>query len=248
MASSNTALRKVAVILGREVLSFQRNPHPSLILVLLRSEKHSPQLTTSPSSPVPPPHSIRPSPPSPSSAVAHPFPNTDAADESSIKKAFAEIKEKWPGMDIDVAVFNPGGSFAPGPFLEKSVDDLRKNLEGGVLGAFVFSQCFLRNVPSSGGTLLFTGATMGIRGGAKFGTMAPSKFALRALSQSLAREFGPKGVHVAHVIIDGLIDTERVKGMAGEAEPGLRLDPEAIGKDPSAWTQELDLRPSKETF
>lgn len=129
-------------------------------------------------------------------------------------------------------------------------------------------------------------------GGAKFSTMAPSKFALRALSQvrffrfpfsntaanpdgwvwqSLAREFGPKGVHVAHVIVDGLIDTERVKGMAGEAEPGSRLDPEAIGKvctyylsprparrcadraccqayhylysqDPSAWTQELDLR------
>jgi short-subunit dehydrogenase len=68
----------------------------------------------------------------PSTAVVHPFPNTDAADESSIKKAFVEIKEKWPGMDIDVAVFNPGGSFAPGPFLEKSVDDLRKNLEGGV--------------------------------------------------------------------------------------------------------------------
>lgn len=68
----------------------------------------------------------------PSTAVAHPFPNTDAADESSIKKAFAGIEEKWPGMEIDVAVFNPGGSFAPGPFLEKSVDDLRKNLEGGV--------------------------------------------------------------------------------------------------------------------
>lgn len=82
--------------------------------------------------------------------------------------------------------------------------------------------------------------------------MAPSKFALRALSQvrpfslalliahhssswlpspqSLAKEFGPKGVHVAHVIIDGLIDTERVKGMAGEGEPGARLDPLAIGK------------------
>ncbi|KAJ9095288.1 hypothetical protein QFC21_005654 [Naganishia friedmannii] len=87
--------------------------------------------------------------------------------------------------------------------------------------------------------------------------MAPSKFALRALSQSLAREFGPKGVHVAHIIIDGLIETDRIQSMMGEAkEEGTRLSPDAIGQayrylyeqDSSAWTQELDLRPSKEAF
>lgn len=68
----------------------------------------------------------------PPTASAHSFPNTDAADEASIKAAFEGIKSQWPDAEIDVAVFNPGGSFAPGPFLEKSVDDLRKNLEGGV--------------------------------------------------------------------------------------------------------------------
>jgi len=87
--------------------------------------------------------------------------------------------------------------------------------------------------------------------------MAPSKFALRALSQSLAREFGRKGVHVAHVIIDGMIDTERVRGMMGQAKAeGERLSPDAIGKvylslheqDKSAWAHELDLRPMKESW
>ncbi|KAI5449607.1 hypothetical protein NCC49_004537 [Naganishia albida] len=244
MTSSSTALRKVAVILGA-------GPGTGAGIAKAFSATHNLALLSRSTATLDKTIASLPS-----SAVAHPFPNTDAADPDSIKAAFEGIKSKWPQAEVDVAVFNPGGSFAPGPFLEKSVDDLRKNLEGGVLGAFVFSQCFLRNVPSTGGTLLFTGATMSIRGSAKFGTMAPSKFALRALSQSLAKEFGPKGVHVAHVIIDGLIDTERVKGMAGEGEPGARLDPLAIGKayhylysqDPSAWTQELDLRPSGEKF
>lgn len=71
-----------------------------------------------------------------------------------------------------------------------------------------------------GGSLLFSGATAAVRGGAKFAAFAPSKFALRGLSQSLAREFGPQGVHVAHIILDGLIDTERVRGMMGEGKEG----------------------------
>ena len=107
------------------------------------------------------------------------------------------------------------------------------------LGAFTFAKCFLSDPLESKKTLIFSGATMSVRGSAGFGTMAPSKFALRALSQvilyyirttvqssswlcsfgqSLAREFGRKGVHVAHVIIDGMIDTERVRGMMGQAK------------------------------
>jgi len=99
------------------------------------------------------------------------------------------------------------------------------------LGAFTFAKCFLSDPLESKKTLIFSGATMSVRGSAGFGTMAPSKFALRALSQSLAREFGRKGVHVAHVIIDGMIDTERVRGMMGQAKAeGERLSPDAIGK------------------
>lgn len=71
-----------------------------------------------------------------------------------------------------------------------------------------------------GGTLLFSGATAAMRGGAKLAAFAPSKFALRALSQSLAREFGPQGIHVAHVILDGLIDTPVIRERFGEGTDG----------------------------
>jgi NAD(P)-dependent dehydrogenase (short-subunit alcohol dehydrogenase family) len=106
-------------------------------------------------------------------------------------------------------------------------------------------------------TLLLTGATASIKGSAGCAGFAAGKFALRATGQSLAREFGPKGVHVAHAIIDGGIDTPWGKGMVFNAgkEDG-KLDPRAIAEvywglhvqGRSAWTQEVDLRPWCETF
>jgi NAD(P)-dependent dehydrogenase (short-subunit alcohol dehydrogenase family) len=105
------------------------------------------------------------------------------------------------------------------------------------------------------GTITFTGATTSVRGGARFGAFAASKFALRGLAQSLAREYGPKGIHVTHVIIDGIIDTARIQVMMG-TDPGRRLRADAIAEtyiqlvaqERSAWTQELDLRPHVEPF
>jgi len=105
------------------------------------------------------------------------------------------------------------------------------------------------------GTIIFTGATAGIRGGAKFSAFASAKFALRGLAQALAREFGPVGVHVAHLVLDGLIDevqTERRFGTSSSA----RMSPQAIAQacldlsaqHPSAWTHEMDLRPFSERF
>ncbi|CAG8679100.1 2835_t:CDS:2, partial [Acaulospora colombiana] len=96
--------------------------------------------------------------------------------------------------------------------------------------AFSFSQEVIGEMDTGGhgGTLIFSGATAAMRGSA---------------NQSLAREFQPKGIHVAHAIIDGQIETERVKSMmGGGANPGERLKPEDIASPPSAWTQELDLR------
>jgi NAD(P)-dependent dehydrogenase (short-subunit alcohol dehydrogenase family) len=103
-------------------------------------------------------------------------------------------------------------------------------------------------LPRGKGTLLFTGATASLRGSARFANLASPKFALRALAQSMARELGPQGLHVAHVIIDGQI------GPAGG--PDTRLDPDAIAalyvalhRQPrSAWTHEADLRPWSEKF
>lgn len=83
----------------------------------------------------------------------------------------------------------------------------------------------------NGGTLLFTGATMSVRAGAKFSAMAPAMFARRALAQSLAREFGPQGIHVCHVIVDGIIDTPRVQGMMGAGKgEDTRLQPDDIAQ------------------
>jgi NAD(P)-dependent dehydrogenase (short-subunit alcohol dehydrogenase family) len=106
------------------------------------------------------------------------------------------------------------------------------------------------------GTVLLTGATASLRGSARFSALAVGKFGLRALAQSMAREFGPQGVHVAHVIIDGQINTPRSREMSPEREDHTMLSPEAIAEtywqlhsqDQTAWTLELDLRPAVERF
>ena len=111
-------------------------------------------------------------------------------------------------------------------------------------------------VPQGAGTILFTGATASLRGGAGFHNMAIPKFGLRALSQSMAREFGPQGIHVAHVVIDGQIMSDARAGLAKERPPDGLLDADAIAgnyldlhrQHRSAWTQELDLRPWVEKF
>jgi NAD(P)-dependent dehydrogenase (short-subunit alcohol dehydrogenase family) len=112
----------------------------------------------------------------------------------------------------------------------------------------------------AGGSLLFTGATASLRGRGPFVAFAAAKAGLRSLAQSIAREYGPKGIHVAHVVIDGGIDGERLRTAVPEfseraGADGL-LDPDAIAETywqlhqqhRSAWTHELDLRPYKEAF
>ncbi|WWD21513.1 hypothetical protein CI109_105999 [Kwoniella shandongensis] len=184
---------------------------------------------------------------------------------ASLKSAFEKLKETWPEGKVDVGVYNVNEKFEMKGFLEKSEDDLRRSLEAGVVGAWNLSSIllplFLSNSPDSTsgarGVLLFTGATMALRGGAVFSNIASGMFARRALSQSLAREFGPQGVHVSHVIVDGMIDTERVKGiMGGSDTEGKRMKPDDIAESykflveqkRSAWTQELDLRPDVEKW
>ncbi|MBC7497398.1 MAG: SDR family oxidoreductase, partial [Sphingomonadaceae bacterium] len=115
-------------------------------------------------------------------------------------------------------------------------------------------------VPRGVGTILFTGATASLRGGANFAAFAGAKHALRALAQSMARELGPLGVHVAHVVVDGAIDTDFIRTnfparYAAKAEDGI-LSPDHIAdaywflhaQPRDAWTHELDLRPWTETF
>jgi NADP-dependent 3-hydroxy acid dehydrogenase YdfG len=106
------------------------------------------------------------------------------------------------------------------------------------------------------GTMLFTGATAGVKAGAKSVSFGPAKFAMRGLVQSLARDLGPKGIHVAWINVDGSIDIPGARGLKPGLQDGDFLKPDEIAEtywhlahqDPSAWTIELEVRPFKEKF
>ncbi|BGP54030.1 hypothetical protein JCM8202_003029 [Rhodotorula sphaerocarpa] len=184
----------------------------------------------------------------------------DVTDQKSVHDAFEQIHQRWPSHSLRAALFNANSPFIMRPFLELSADDLRPGIDVPFWGAFHFSQKVLPLMlkgENPGGFLGFTGATAALKGSAKFAALAPGKFALRGLSQNLAREFGPQGVHVSHVIVDGIIDTERTRGMMGQAQdPDARMDPDAIAQTfldlahqpKSCWTQELDMRPYAEKW
>jgi NAD(P)-dependent dehydrogenase (short-subunit alcohol dehydrogenase family) len=156
----------------------------------------------------------------------------------------------------NVVVFN-AGAFEMSSVLDITPEAFERCWRVGCFGAFLVGQAAARAMVALGaGTILFTGATASLRGGARFANLAVPKFGLRALAQSMARELGSKGVHVAHVIIDGQIDSERYHHLAEQRGPDSLLPPDAIAemyyqlhRQPrGAWTQELDLRPWVEKF
>jgi len=178
----------------------------------------------------------------------------DATDAMAVEALFQDV-ERHLGQP-DVAVYN-AGAYRPGGILEIDPADFEQCWRIGCLGGLHFGQASARRmVPRGAGTILFTGATAALRGSARFANLAVPKFGLRALAQSMAREFGPQGVHVAHVVIDGQIAGERPSYRAEERGADAVLAPEAIAeayyqlyRQPrSAWTQELDLRPCLEKF
>jgi NAD(P)-dependent dehydrogenase (short-subunit alcohol dehydrogenase family) len=157
---------------------------------------------------------------------------------------------------LQVAVFNAASAIRA-PSLEISASAFEDALRTNTVGGFVFGREVVRRfLPLQRGTLLFTGATASLRGRPPFAAFAASKAALRSVSQTLAREFGPRGIHVAHVVIDGGIDGERLRSRAPGADRDGLLALNDIAdvywhlhaQPRSAWTQELDLRPFKEPF
>ena len=142
------------------------------------------------------------------------------------------------------------------PFAELTPEDFEQSWRSTCFGAMVTAQAALPGMLSrGGGTMIFTGATASIKASARFTAFASAKFALRGLAQSLAREFGPQGVHVVHAIIDGIIWGPQSQQRFNVKRENC-LEPEAIAKiylqlieQPScAWTHEFDLRPSVEKF
>jgi NAD(P)-dependent dehydrogenase (short-subunit alcohol dehydrogenase family) len=156
----------------------------------------------------------------------------------------------------EVAIFN-AGAFVRSSILETDAAEFERCWRVGCLAGFLVGQAAARRmVARTAGTILFTGATASLRGGSGFVNLASPKFGLRAVAQSMARELGPKGIHVAHVIIDGQIRSQRYAHLEAERGPDSLLDPDAIAaqyvalhrQQRSAWTQELDLRPWSEKF
>jgi NAD(P)-dependent dehydrogenase (short-subunit alcohol dehydrogenase family) len=183
---------------------------------------------------------------------AHPF-GCDARDEAAVEGLFAEI-ERDVGP-IEVVIFNPGAN-VNFPIRELTARVYRKVWEMACFAGFLAGREAARHmVPRGRGTILFTGATASVRGGKGFAAFAGAKHALRALAQSMARELGPEGIHVAHVVIDGAIDTAFIRETFGDSlekrGPDAMLAPDDIAETywsihaqpRSAWTFELDLRP-----
>ncbi|MCB1895458.1 MAG: SDR family NAD(P)-dependent oxidoreductase [Zoogloeaceae bacterium] len=179
----------------------------------------------------------------------------DACDESSVQALFEWSDERFGAPDI--VVYN-AGAFVQRPLLETSAGEFEHCWRVGCLGGFLVGREAARSMlqrEDRGGAILFTGATASLRGGAGFHNLAVGKFGLRALAQSMARELGPQGIHVAHIVIDGRIRAPAVVEQ-GSKDGGRLLDPDELAEayyqlamqPKSAWTQELDLRPWVERF
>lgn len=188
---------------------------------------------------------------------AHAF-GVDARDEDQMTALFDQIEaEIGP---IEILVFNIGAN-VNFPIEETSARVYRKVWEMAAFAGFLAGREAARKmIPRQRGTMIFTGATASVRGGKGYSAFAGAKFALRALAQSMARELGPKNIHVAHALIDGAIDSSFIREILPDVDT-LRsedriLDPDAIAQayvmlhhqPRSAWTQELDLRPWAETW
>lgn len=176
----------------------------------------------------------------------------DASNPEQVEKLFADIEAALGAPDV--VIYN--ASFRTrGPFVELVPADVEKTIAVSAFGAFLVAQAAAkRMLPSRHGAIFFTGASASVKGYAKSAPFAMGKFALRGLSQSLARELQPQGIHVSHFVIDGGIRSERRP--VPDDKPDSLLDPDAIAqayldvlRQPrSAWSTEVELRPWVENF
>ena len=185
--------------------------------------------------------------------ICHPF-SLDARKEEDVTNLINKIENEIG--EIEVAVYNIGANIKFG-ITETTSQKYHKVWEMAAFGAFLMGREVAKKmIPRKKGTIIFTGATASIRGGDGFAAFAGAKHAKRALAQSMARELGPKGIHVAHVIIDGAIDTPWIQKLFPDYVKEKKkidglMNPDDIAKNyimlhkqpRNAWTQELDLRP-----
>jgi NAD(P)-dependent dehydrogenase (short-subunit alcohol dehydrogenase family) len=186
---------------------------------------------------------------------------TDVRNEAAVQKLFSDVEaELGP---VEVCLFNAGAN-VKAPLIETGARLFFKAWELACYGGFLAGREAARYmVPRGRGTILFTGATASVRGGSGFAAFAAAKFGLRALAQSMARELAPKNIHVAHLIIDGAIDSEAIHRRLGAATgtlpdmlPGSLIQTRSVAEaywalhnqSRDGWTHELDIRPYVERW
>jgi NAD(P)-dependent dehydrogenase (short-subunit alcohol dehydrogenase family) len=178
--------------------------------------------------------------------------NCDAAKRDEVEKLFADLDAAQ--ATPDVVVYNASYR-TRGPLLDLDPTEVAKAIEITAFGGFLVAQAAVRRMlPRGHGAILFTGASASVKGYAQSAPFAMGKFALRGLAQSMARELSPRGIHVAHFVIDGGIRSAR--RAVPPDNPDSLLDPDAIAQTylhvlqqpRSAWTQEIELRPWVEKF
>ena len=179
----------------------------------------------------------------------------DATNEEQVIKLFEKA-----GSGLDLAIYNTGNNY-PGQIIDMDAEYFKKSWESCCFGGFLFGREAVRHMVKSGrGTLLFTGASASLRGRANFGAFNSAKAGLRTLAQAMAKEYGPKGIHVGHVVIDGAIAGDKIMhhlpelakklgedgmiNLEGIVESYVHLYRQSAG----AWTFELDLRTSIEKW
>lgn len=186
----------------------------------------------------------------------------DTRDETSLRALFDAVEADLG--PVEVMLYNAGANYRS-PVRDTTAEMFQKVWELGCLGGFLAGrEAATRMVPQGRGTILFTGATASMRGGSNFAAFAAAKFGLRAVAQSMARELGPEGVHVAHLIVDGGVDSPAIHARRKAANGGedVVFAPDSLmnlssiaeaywtlsqqGRD--AWTHELDIRPFVETW
>ena len=176
----------------------------------------------------------------------------DASDPASVAKLFHDVDAHLG--EPDLVVFNPSQR-VPGPLAELDPEQVKSALLTTAFGGFlVAQQAAQRMIPKGTGAILFTGATASLKGFARSAAFAMGKFGLRGLAQSTARELGPKGIHVAHLVVDGAVRSATRLDPA--EKPDSTLDPDAIAatcmavlsQTRSAWSFEVEVRPWVETF
>jgi len=181
----------------------------------------------------------------------------DLREEAQVIELFDRVEQRGP---VEVAIFNAGANFRAS-ILETPAEMFEKVWRLGCFAGFLFGrEAARRMMPRGRGTILFTGATASVRGSAQFAAFAAAKGGLRQVAQSMARELGPKNIHVAHVVVDGMIDNRRTRERMADRVKDLPADgmlaTDAIAElfwqlhvqPRSAWTFEADLRPWAERF